>query len=295
MDGNTESLIAVIGSPIAGNPAQFVLERALEALDVDCRVLSFEVPADRLGSALDGIESLRFHGALVDHAMAELTGQWLAHRQRPTPPAIPAPQDATFPQNTITSRSTTLVDCLYRPLGPPVPPAHRPLNTDQLVGADLRGDWLRNAVLRHFTSRGREPKRGLRLGTLPCRWADLGLVASSGGPDATLHANFRVATCDATPAAEQLDDVDVIAMTGNPGGPAKLDLADWPTNDASTLVLDLTPDGHPDLDSIERHGYHVLTWEEGRINTLAEALRRWTGREPDPELIRDAIEEYLAV
>ena len=46
MDGTTEPIIAVIGHPIAGNPSQLALERALRAMDLDWRVLSFDVKPD---------------------------------------------------------------------------------------------------------------------------------------------------------------------------------------------------------------------------------------------------------
>ena len=54
MDASTEPIIAVIGHPIAGNPSQFAVERALQSMDFDWRVLSFDVLPEDVASALEG-------------------------------------------------------------------------------------------------------------------------------------------------------------------------------------------------------------------------------------------------
>ena len=76
MDGNTEPVIAVIGHPIAGNPSQFALERALESMGLDWRVFSFDVPPTHLTTALDGLEALSVRGVLIDESLANTIGGW---------------------------------------------------------------------------------------------------------------------------------------------------------------------------------------------------------------------------
>jgi len=66
MDGITEPVVLVLGHPIAGNPAQFALERAFEALDLGWRVLSCDVPPDRVDQAIAGADVLGFRGLLLD-------------------------------------------------------------------------------------------------------------------------------------------------------------------------------------------------------------------------------------
>ena len=260
MDGSTQPLIAVIGYPIAGNPAQFALLRALAAMGLDWGVLSFEIPPDQLGAALDGIQVLRFHGVLVDPTIADLTGKWYAQRHGTA---------AGEPQR---------LDCLYG--SSPYPGSDEPF---ELCGADAQGDWLREAVQRHFESRGRQPERGLCFGPEDFRWDFLGL----GSIDST--------RCDRFPEPEQIEKADVVVLTIGSERVLSMDAEDWPMNDASTLVIDLTELGHSEADTIESHGFQLVTLEQRRVGTLVHALRHWTGCDPDRELIQDAIEEYLAI
>jgi hypothetical protein len=78
------------------------------------------------------------------------------------------------------------------------------------------------------------------------------------------------------------------------GAAIELDADDWPVNDGSTLVIDLTDD-HPEIAKIKQLGYRVLGENERRIGTLQRCLHRWTGKFPAAEVIHDAIEEYLSV
>jgi hypothetical protein len=66
MDGITEPVVLILGHPIAGNPAQFALERAFASLDLQWRVLSCDVPPDRVDVAIEGANVLGFRGLLLD-------------------------------------------------------------------------------------------------------------------------------------------------------------------------------------------------------------------------------------
>ncbi len=267
MDGNTEPLIAVIGYPIADNPAEFALERALAAMGLDWRVLSFEIPPDQLGAALDAIEVLRFHGAVVDHATANLTGQWYAQRHGTA------------------SAPLQPVDCLFRPRTADEPAAPAPLQV-----ADAHGDWLREAVRRHFENRGRTPEQGLCVG--PQRnanasgkvsWSDFGIERAE-------PLRYEI-----DPDSDQIEAADVIVLTAESDRTVTFDRRDWPADDTSTLVIDLTDLGHPDAEMIEAKGYRLVTSDERRVGTLVNCLWHWTGQEAEADIIQDAIDEYMAV
>ncbi len=76
MDGTTEPILVVIGNPIAGNPAQFALERSLRALDLDWRVLSFDVIPDHVPAAIGGFAVTGIVGVLVSRELASSAGFW---------------------------------------------------------------------------------------------------------------------------------------------------------------------------------------------------------------------------
>lgn len=54
-----------MGEPIAGNPMQYMLEKAFEAARLDWRFLTFEVPAVDLEGALRGARIFEFRGILL--------------------------------------------------------------------------------------------------------------------------------------------------------------------------------------------------------------------------------------
>lgn len=60
-----QDVVALLGCPAAGNPAQYLFERAIEATGIDCRFLTFDVPPDRLADALAGVSAMGFRGCLL--------------------------------------------------------------------------------------------------------------------------------------------------------------------------------------------------------------------------------------
>src|SRR5687768_2016194 len=61
-----------MGQPIAGNPTQFMMERAFESEGLDWRYLSLEVSPEKLGDAIRGIKALGFRGGnlTIPHKVA---------------------------------------------------------------------------------------------------------------------------------------------------------------------------------------------------------------------------------
>lgn len=76
IDGTTEPILVVIGNPIAGNPAQFALERSLRSLKLDWRVLSFDVTPENVHAAIGGFAVTGIAGVLVARELAGQAGSW---------------------------------------------------------------------------------------------------------------------------------------------------------------------------------------------------------------------------
>jgi shikimate dehydrogenase len=57
-----QELTGCIGQPVAGNPTQFVMERAYAKAGLDWRYLTMEVPAENLVPAVHGIKALGIRG-----------------------------------------------------------------------------------------------------------------------------------------------------------------------------------------------------------------------------------------
>jgi shikimate dehydrogenase len=55
----------LFGQPVAGNPTQFMMERAFAAAGLDWRYLTLEIPPERLGDAVRGVRAMGFRGGNV--------------------------------------------------------------------------------------------------------------------------------------------------------------------------------------------------------------------------------------
>jgi hypothetical protein len=80
MDGTTEPIIAVIGHPIAGNPSQFAVERALREMKLDWRVLSFDVDPEDVAAAIEGFSVIGVAGVLIDPSVTSSAARWYTQK-----------------------------------------------------------------------------------------------------------------------------------------------------------------------------------------------------------------------
>lgn len=119
MDGTTEPIIAVIGHPIAGNPSQFAIERGLESMGLDWRVLSFDVHPENIAAALEGFKVTGIAGVVIDQSVCEVASSWYAGKRK----TEKLDQTAIEP-----------IDCLYR---------DQQLN---LIGGNEAAGWLADLI-----------------------------------------------------------------------------------------------------------------------------------------------------
>jgi shikimate dehydrogenase len=64
-NGPLQEIVAVLGSPAAGNPSQYLFERAFTAAGLDWRIITCDVATEKLAAAIAGIDALGFRGCLV--------------------------------------------------------------------------------------------------------------------------------------------------------------------------------------------------------------------------------------
>jgi shikimate dehydrogenase len=57
-----QEIVAVFGQPVAGNPTQYMMEKAFAPLGLDWRYLTLEVASDALGDAIMGMRAMGFRG-----------------------------------------------------------------------------------------------------------------------------------------------------------------------------------------------------------------------------------------
>jgi shikimate dehydrogenase len=72
MSSISQEVVCCLGHPVAGNPTQYMMEKAFAAAGLDWRYLTCEVPPAMLADAMKGIRALGFKGAnfTIPHKVA---------------------------------------------------------------------------------------------------------------------------------------------------------------------------------------------------------------------------------
>src|SRR6478672_12933222 len=72
MSSSLQEVVCCLGQPVAGNPTQYMMEKAFAAAGLDWKYLTCEVPPSRLGDAIVGLRALGFKGAnfTIPHKVA---------------------------------------------------------------------------------------------------------------------------------------------------------------------------------------------------------------------------------
>ncbi len=66
-----QDIIALLGCPAAGNPAQYLFERAIAAAQLDWRFVTCEVAAENVAAAIAGVGVLGFRGCVLSGPLRE--------------------------------------------------------------------------------------------------------------------------------------------------------------------------------------------------------------------------------
>lgn len=277
LDSPSQPVVCVIGFPIAGNPAQFCITRALADLKLDWFCLSFEVTPDSLAAAIRGTEALRFRGALIAHPHQCQVADWLRQRST-TAPEQPAPEL-------------------------PTPDWCDGLRLE--ASAELGQAWWAGChfLAEAIVGRAREYQQRCETTLRATCPLDAEAAAVIGG----------LPSVDLPPPAAQLTPAEMsepllLLRTPQPSPKAaKGAPADDPLRTLRPALVDrLHPDSllidlpHPSNLTADFCGRDIgvprrVTAIEMEVDRLVIAIRSWTGETPHHELIAEALEEYLAI
>jgi shikimate dehydrogenase len=61
-NASLQEIVALFGYPVAGNPTQYVMEKAFARAGLDWRYLTFEVAPEKLADAVRGVRAMGFRG-----------------------------------------------------------------------------------------------------------------------------------------------------------------------------------------------------------------------------------------
>lgn len=262
-----QEIVAVLGSPAAGNPTQYLFERSLLAAGIDWRVLTCEVAAERLAEAVHGAAAMGFRACI-------LSGPLRARAAELATAMTPA---ATF------ARAVGLLE-----------------RTDEgFLGHITDGRGVIEAVRAHVDPAGREV---LVIGAGPTGRATALEMTLAGA------ARIWVTAAAAAEAASLVDDLggveaaaaehlqwgEAIAVPESVGIVIRTTAAPPLTGLRGGIVLaDVAPESDPPPEAAAA-GCCLVEGIEVRAARAAIDFQTLTGLEPDLEMLREALDEYLS-
>ncbi|MBC8352107.1 MAG: shikimate dehydrogenase [Planctomycetes bacterium] len=268
-----------MGQPVAGNPTQFMIERAFAAAGLDWRYLTLEVPPENLEDALRGLRAMGFKGGnfTIPHKVAVI--QYLDELSE-------------------AAELMGAVNCINR-VG------------DKLIGENTDGKGFVQS-LRGITSP--EGKRVTILGAGGAARAiavELGLSGVTGitivnrsperGEELVTLLNERAkvaakfAQWEGDYAIEEATDIVINATSIGLGDADARAPLDYNTLTSEMVVADVifNPPQTIFLTEAGKRGCKTLDGLGMLVNQGVIGFKIWTGVDPDATVMREALEEYL--
>ena len=268
-----QELIALLGCPSAGNPAQYLFERAITAAELDWRFVTCEVAAGNVAAAIAGVGALGFRGCVLSGPL----------REAALPLVAAASPTATF------SGAVSLIE--QRPEG--------------LVGHMTDGRGIVEALRAHVDPAG---KSVLIVGADACGRAaalELALAGASRLLVCDPQAERTLALVDALTGvhaveASMLEWQAAIALPDQVGiivlAPLSGHKSAFMELRREVFVADAVLAGHlsPAAAQAADQGCCVVDGIEIHAAQTAIDFHALSGVEPDAEMLRDALEEFLS-
>jgi shikimate dehydrogenase len=270
-----QEIIALLGCPAAGNPAQYLHERALEAAGLDWRFLTLEVAPERLADAIAGVHALGFRGCVLSGPL----------RTAALPLLQSASPTATF------SGAISLIE--RQPAG--------------LVGHMTDGRGLVEALRSHIDPAGNSvlivgAGAAARAAALELSLAQVAeiLVCDRTPERATALvadlAGIDAAPAEALPWQAQIEIPErvgiVISAVPAEGSKPALTFAGL-RSDLVVADFALVEQPSPVVAAALKHGACAVDGLEIHCEKTAIDFHTWTGVEPDTEMLRELLDEYL--
>ncbi|QDS93272.1 Shikimate dehydrogenase [Roseimaritima multifibrata] len=270
----TQPIACVLGHPIAGNPSQFAIERALASDESDWRFLSLDVAAENLEDAIRGAKALGFRGLLVADP----------HQQ-----AASAYCDQLSPH----AESTGLVDTISRTA------------EGALEGHCFLSQAIADAIAGPFP----EPERPVPLtigvlGDCPTVLAALRPILQSESVRCRVQP-VASAIYEDMPNVESVESIEelidesihILIRGVSNGKPASVPARLLDRVGAPALVIDMaeSTSTSPFARDAQQRNLSAITRLDLMIGQTVSALQCWTGRVPDAQIVREAFEEYLEI
>ena len=279
-----QDVCCLMGDPIAGNPTQYMLEKAIEAGRLDWRFLTFEIPALEFEGALRGARIFGFHGIML----------------APPHDAIVIPY---LEEVSDAARLSGQVNCIHQISG-------------RLCGENTQGRALRHLVQQsvelsgaQITILGDGPSvrclaaelayAGVREIILVCRQSEAIEDFMNQLVEQTPLVNARCEVVDAEVQLALGSECRLLVNTqsdGDDSQPQQI-LPDLSSLSHETVVADLlyNPPETTLLQQARERGCTTIDGLMLLIEQTALAFETWTNASADRQAMREAVEEFLVL
>jgi shikimate dehydrogenase len=276
-----QEICCCMGWPVAGNPAQYVMEKAFAKAGLDWRYLTLEIAPEALADAIRGMRAFGFRGAnfTAPHKMAVIE-----HLDELTPAA----------------QLVGAVTCVSR-------------QGNQLVGENTDGKGLMAALSAVTTPTG---KKAVVVGAGHAGRAVAVELGLAGATQVTVVGRSEARAADVVALIEGRLGVTskLIVLDGPFAVPAETDILvnatpigvgdasarvplDLATLQAEQVVADVVfnpPETRLMRDALER-GCTTIDGLSTLVHHTQVIFKIWTGLDGDASTIREALEEFLGL
>ena len=274
-----QEIVCCMGQPVAGNPTQFMMERAFAAAGLDWRYLTLEVPPEKLEDAIRGLRAMGFCGA---NFIPPHEGEVLKY----------------LDQIDTAAEMLGTVNCVHHV-------------DDRLIGESLRGRALLQSLrmladptsgsVVIFGAGGKARAFAVELAL--CGTEELIIANRSAEPGQglvdllrqRLNANARLVHLSGDYTLDNGTRIVVNATSiGEGDAEARLPL-DVQSLTPDTVVADavVNPPRTRLIRDAQERGCRIVDGLALLVNEGAAAFRVWTGMDADIGVMREALEEYL--
>jgi shikimate dehydrogenase len=290
MTSNVQPVVCCLGYPVAGNPTQFLMQRASEALGLDWTFVTAEVSTDKVAEAFQGIRALHFSGAaflpphrplgsrLVD---STTESAWRSGQVR----VARRDGDSWLGDDTL---GQAIVEIL-RFEGAVVEETSRVVVSGRLWLPDLLRlacpEAWRTRLIEAVPSHQESPTPPVAASAL----ATGEIPASSPEPS----ASASIERWEYEQIGEQACPIEVMIVDAEAKAPTAKQLSKVRWTASPTLVmLEPNPRWEAAIQSLKLSNLRILRSTDIAAAKAVVNFQFWTGQLPDLSLIRDALDEY---
>lgn len=281
LSSSLQEICAVFGSPVAGNPTQYLMEKAFVHHGLDWRYLTLEVAPEGLADAVRGMRAMGFRGANITkpHKVAVVE---LLDRLSDAAALMGAVNCIIREDHELVGENTDGKGFMQSLRGIADPAGKRVVLLGAGGAARAIGVELALAGAASLEVVNRSAERGQQLVDLLNAKTKAPTTLKVWQGDYRLPAEIDI-LINATSIG--LNDAEARVPVRWGGAASRLVAADVVASPPDTRFLQEAKD----------HGATVLDGLGMIVHQAAIAFRLWTGIEPDAGVMREAVEEFVAL